>query len=274
MQQEGPIGIFDSGIGGLTVARRLAQAYPSESFLYYGDTLHLPYGDKSEEAIRAYSLAIGRFLEAQGCKALVVACNSASAAAADYLREELSIPVVDVIAPLVADISEKSGLRKLGVIATKATIRADVYARAIHALRPDIEVASLATALLAPLIEEGFINNSISAAVIHKYLSYPDFEDIQALLLACTHYPLVRPEIEAYFEGRVAVYDSIEPVVQALGQILAQQGQASGSSPRQTRFFVSDLTPAFARTAAFFFGSEISLEVQNLNSPLAGTKPA
>lgn len=264
-QHNGPIGIFDSGIGGLNISKALVDAFPHESFLYFGDTVHLPYGDKSPEAIQRYSLKIARFLEEQGAKLIVIACNSASAAAGDFLREQLRIPVIDVIRPLIGQVAREQALQKVGIIATKATIRSDMYARSLQQLRPDIEVISLATGLLAPLIEEGFVNNTVSQAVVQNYLSYPDFSGIDALLLACTHYPLIRPEIEAYFGKSVQLYDAIEPLCQSVFDALQELGFASSLQLGSKRFYVSDYTQSFARTAALFYGKNVHLELSRVS---------
>ena len=262
-----PIGIFDSGIGGLTVARALADALPAEKLIYIGDTAHLPYGQKSAAAILEYSTAIAEYLYSCGCKLLVIACNTASAAAYEELRQIWAgrMLVVDVISPLVVDIAAR-GFEKVGVIATKATVRADIYAQKLQALQPNLEVVSLATSLLAQIIEEGFFNNQISASVLHQYLSYPDFEDIDALLLACTHYPLVRKEIEDYFGGRVQVFDSIDTVVAKVKKLLADY-EILAENPylcdayEQYQFLVSDYTAAFQQTTAIFYQKHIPLRL-------------
>jgi glutamate racemase len=158
-----------------------------------------------------------------------------------------------VISPLVEDIAGRN-FQKIGVIATKATIRSDVYARSLHELRPEMEVYSLATSLLAQMIEEGFFNNQISRTVLHQYLSYPDFEDIQALLLACTHYPIVRPEIEAYFGERVQVFDSVDTVVARVRSILEAKNLLNEQpNSGQAQFYVSDYTHSFQQTAEIFY---------------------
>lgn len=262
-----PIGIFDSGIGGLTVARALADALPNEQLIYIGDTAHLPYGQKSEAAILGYARSIAEYLYQRGCKMVVIACNTASAAAYEELQRIWAgrMLIVDVISPLVEDIARRE-YQKVGVIATKATIRSDIYARKLTTLRPDIEVISLATALLAQIIEEGFFNNQISASVLHQYLSYPDFEDIEALLLACTHYPLIRKEIDEYFGGRVAIFDSVDTVVAKVieqltqHQLLADQ-PFSGDSYAQYEFLVSDYTQSFQQTTAIFYQKHIPLRL-------------
>jgi glutamate racemase len=263
-----PIGIFDSGIGGLTVARALADALPNEQLIYIGDTAHLPYGQKSEAAILSYAKSITQYLYDSGCKLVVIACNTASAAAYEALQELWAgkMLIVDVITPLVEDIARR-GFAKVGVIATKATVRSDIYARKLLALQPEIEVASLATSLLAQMIEEGFFNNQISESVLAQYLSYPDFEDIQALLLACTHYPLIRKEITSYFGGRVQVFDSVDTVVEKVKKMLTQHNllqtnpYINSEKAAQYQFLVSDYTQAFQQTTAIFYQKHIPLQL-------------
>lgn len=261
-----PIGIFDSGIGGLTVASAIHKSFPEESIIYFGDTAHLPYGEKSAGSIQSYALEITDFLLKKGCKMVVIACNSASAAAYDVLQEKYGsqVPIVDVISPLVELIAAKN-YKKVGVIATKATVRSDIYAKKLHELKPNMEVSSQATGLLASMIEEGFVNNDISQAVLHKYLEYPDFENIEALLLACTHYPLIRPEIEDFYQGQVAVYDSVGAVVEKISLLLKRDNllKISDGTPFQ-RFYVSDYTRAFERATRIFYKKEVHLEVAKL----------
>ena len=261
-----PIGIFDSGIGGLTVASAINKRFPNESILYFGDTAHLPYGEKSVASIQKYSLEISDFLIEKGCKMIVIACNTASAAAFELIHEKFGskIPVVDVISPLVNLIASKN-YNKIGVMATKATVRSDVYNKKIHELKSNTEVVSLATGLLATMIEEGFFNNDISHAILHKYLTYPDFEDIDALLLACTHYPLIKAEIESFYKGKVAVYDSVDAVTSKIGALLDTYNLLSdGKSKLANRFFVSDYTQSFEQTTRIFYQQEVNLEVANL----------
>ena len=261
MSAQQAIGIFDSGIGGLTVAQALEQAFPQENFIYFGDTAHLPYGEKSDLAIISYLKEITQFFERQGCKMVVLACNSASAVALPALKASFpKLPLIDVINPLIQDLVNRP-LRKIGVIATKATIRSDVYAQKLQELKPELEVASLATALLAPLIEEGFFNQSISHSVISRYLNYPDFQDIDALILACTHYPLIRPEIEGILGSKVAIFDSIQPVVREVKRVLDLLNLANTSQNKQsTRFFVSDYTRSFEETTRIFYGKTLTLQ--------------
>jgi len=258
-----PIGIFDSGIGGLTVANAIISLLPSESIVYFGDTAHLPYGDKSADAIRYYSLKISRFLLDQGCKTIVIACNSASSAAyhvlLDFFKGQVSF--VNVVDPLVHHTITKK-YKKVGVIATKATIQSKMYEQKLKEQQPGIEVYSKATPLLAPMIEEGFFNNNLSLSVIDNYLSDPGFEGIEAILLACTHYPLIKKQIAAFFNHKVEVIDSTEVTALAVRNRLSDIGLLASADllhqPEHT-FYVSDLSPSFKETTHVFFKKEIEL---------------
>ena len=258
-----PIGIFDSGIGGLTVARAIREVLPNESFVYFGDTAHLPYGDKSKELVASYAIRITRFLlEEHHCKAIVIACNTASAAAYETLRDEHRghVPVINVIDPMIEEVIANDELSRVGVIATKTTVASGVYQEKFNRRKPGLEVATLATPLLASMIEEGFYDNSISEAVIHRYLSDVTLSGIQALVLACTHYPLIRNQIAEYFGGRVKIFDSAAVVAAKLKVILAKENLLAVSGALNDRFFVSDYTPAFEAATKTFFGRSIRLE--------------
>ena len=195
-----PIGIFDSGIGGLTVAGAIHRLLPDEQLIYFGDTAHLPYGDKSPEAIKSYSLNIGRFLLSQKCKMIVIACNTASSHAYQALVDDIGnyVRVVNVIDPVIEILVKENRHHNVGVIGTKATIQSGIYASKLAAIDPSMKVFSMATPLLAPMIEEGYFDNNISHTVIHEYLSSPKLKDIDSLVLACTHYPLIKKEIDDY----------------------------------------------------------------------------
>ena len=252
-----PIGIFDSGIGGLTVANAIVKRLPNEQIIYFGDTAHLPYGDKSEEAIQQLSVRIVRFLLAQNCKCIVVACNSATAAAIEVLQTTFGaqVPIIDVVMPLVERVVQQQ-YRKVGVIATKLTINSGIYARQLQQLQPNIIVASLATPLLVPMIEEGFFQNKISQTIINEYLQKDVLADIDALLLACTHYPLIHKEIAQYYHGTIKVYDSNEAVAQKVAQVLGERGWLCAQKHAAHQFFVSDYTAAFAQTTRLFWHGE------------------
>lgn len=256
-----PIGIFDSGIGGLTVANAIVKKLPNEEIVYFGDTAHLPYGDKSADAIRYYCLRISKFLLDQGCKMIVVACNSASSAGydvlLDFFREQALF--VNVVDPLVAAVAQK-GFNRVGVIATKATVQSGIYHKQLHRIRPGLEVRTLATPLLAPMIEEGFVHNQASKAILDTYLAHPGFDDIEALLLACTHYPLIRQDIEAYFQHQVEVLDSTLVVAEEVARKLTDNALLNPQKRNPHRFYVSDYTASFEETTKLFYGEAIHLE--------------
>jgi glutamate racemase len=255
-----PIGIFDSGIGGLTVAKALQKYLPHERFIYFGDTVHLPYGDKSADAIRYYSIKISKFLMEQNCKLIIIACNSASSAAYDMLLDffDGKILFVNVVDPLVHAVIDR-GFHNIGVIATKATISSSIYSRKIKAIRPESNVVELATPLLAPMIEEGFYNGNISRNIIESYLSHPSLSDIEVLLLACTHYPLIRDEINDFFGGKVTILDSIQVVNKEVKRLLTETGMACTQKSGEDQFFVSDYTQSFENTAKIFYDEDIKL---------------
>lgn len=263
----GPIGIFDSGIGGLTVASAIARRLPDERILYFGDTAHLPYGEKSANALRSYAEGITRFLLSEGCKTIVIACNSASAVAASTVRKVAGkdIPVVDVISPTVKYAAAAYPKGRVGVIATKATVNSRSYARRIEKRNPETKVTMLATPLLVAMIEEGFFNNNISRAVIASYLSKANLREIDALILGCTHFPLIKGEIKDFYRGKVDVIDASDIVADTVAKSLTKFGleQQEGLKGKH-QFFVSDLTPSFAESTQIFFGQKVKLKRKNL----------
>lgn len=260
-----PIGIFDSGIGGLTVANAVSRLLPREQIIYFGDTAHMPYGDKSADAIRYYCLRIAKFLMEQHCKLIVVACNSASSAAYELLLDffDQKIGFVNVVDPLVEKVVSAPH-QKVGVIATKATIHSGIYNARLRDKSPGIRVASLATPLLAPMIEEGFRSDAISHSILDTYLGDPILDQIDTLLLACTHYPLIRNEIEAWYDHKVEVFDSTDVVASAVQQRLQDSGLLNPGPPKPHRFIVSDLTDSFEQTARVFYGGDVELEHYDL----------
>lgn len=263
--RQNPIGIFDSGIGGLTVANAIHQTLPNEHLIYFGDTVHLPYGDKSADAIRFYSLKISKFLLEQNCKMIVIACNSASSAAYNTLLDffEGNALFVNVVDPLVAEVISK-GYNEIGVIATKATIRSNIYRDKIKHVLQNSKVHSLATPLLAPMIEEGFFKGDISHSIIDTYLGREDFKSIESLLLACTHYPLIKSEIEAYFNYKVDVLDSTDVVASYVRKMLEEEDLLAHKRIKDNEFYVSDYTSSFEDTARVFYGKDIELKTTNI----------
>lgn len=259
------IGIFDSGIGGLTVAREITKAMPHVSIFYFGDTAHLPYGDKSKQAIVHYSKKIGDFLVEQGCTHVVIACNTASAFAFDALKKHLygRAFVYNVIDPVVQYVTSQITFNHIGVIGTKGTISSRIYPRKIQKQQANIKVSSLATPLLAPMIEEGFFNNKISKTIIDNYLSKKELQHIESLILACTHYPLIKETVESYYKGKVHIIDSAYIVAQSLKEKLKPLKPKANNVGKPT-FFVSDYTQSFQESAQTFFGSKIKLIKKDL----------
>jgi len=256
-----PIGIFDSGVGGLTVAHAIKQLLPGESLIYFGDTAHLPYGDKSADLIKFYSKRIADFLLSYNSKVILVACNSASASAFDSLRKEFSdkVILIDVIDPVVDLLSARS-YGKIGVIGTKRTISSGTYDEKLKVKSPVTKVISVATPLLVPMIEEGFIFDDISNAIIRTYLSNEAFNGIEALVLGCTHYPIIKNQISKYFNFSIEIIDSARIVSLILKEILEKNNLMNSSDNVIDRFYISDYTPYFEKIARMFFEGEINLE--------------
>jgi glutamate racemase len=257
-----PIGIFDSGIGGLTVAHAVTKLLPNESIIYFGDTAHLPYGDKSASAIQAYAIKICNLLIQQKCKVILIACNSASAAAYELVKEYMGskAKVLNVIDPVVRFIGENYAGKTVGLIGTKQTINSNIYKKKTDALENEIELKSLATPLLAPMIEEGFFNNQISESVINQYLNDQQLSDIEALILGCTHYPLIKPQIEAFYKNAVSVLDSSALVANTLKSYLTEKNLFCVDKSPSHHFYVSDYTASFEAATKLFFGENVKLE--------------
>lgn len=259
-----PIGVFDSGIGGLTVARAVARELPHERLVYFGDTAHLPYGDKSTAAIQAYSVKICDLLLKQQCKVILIACNSASAAAYELVREYVGSKarVLNVIDPIVAHVGQAYAGRTVGLIGTKQTVNSNVYRKKIDDLDAGVQLQSLATPLLAPMIEEGFFNNTISDSIIRSYLTNPALAGIEALVLACTHYPLIKKQIADIYQEDVQVLDASDVVAAHVRHYLTEHQLAAqpGTTPPAHQFYVSDFTRSFEESTRIFFEQEVHLE--------------
>ncbi len=259
-----PIGIFDSGIGGLTVAGAITRALPNENIIYFGDTAHMPYGDKSPELIKRYSGQITEFLISKGCKAIVIACNTASSLAfkeVTALAAKQGIPVINVIDPVAEYVTQHFPKKKIGVIGTKGTIGSNIYPKKIKKLDKNANVTSLATPLLAPMIEEGFFNNNISRTIIHSYLAKKNIATADVVILACTHYPLIKKDIIQFYGKKAEVVDSSDVVAAYVHRVLEQHGLLNTTKHKVShKFFVSDYTESFQKTTKFFFGEELDLK--------------
>lgn len=263
---EEAIGIFDSGIGGLTVANAVVDLLPNERIIYFGDTAHMPYGEKSADAIRYYSLKIAKFLIDQPCKLVAIACNSASSAAYNVLLEFFKDQAlfVNVVDPLVQFVVEQD-YRKIAVIGTKATITSGIYFHRLSQLKPSLEVFSLATPLLAPMIEEGLVQGPLCQSILQNYFSHPGFNDIDAVLLACTHYPIIKQQIASFFSDRIAIIDSGQLTAAAVKNTLLKNHllqSLPASEPHH--FYVSDLTESFVQSTSLFYGKALKLDVYEM----------
>src|SRR5690606_24977748 len=254
MNDNRPIGVFDSGVGGLTVAKEIKRLLPNEHIIYFGDTKHLPYGDKSREAITTFTTKITKTLIRQNCKAIGVACNSATSNSIEAIREAAKDTlVIDVISPVAKKVAYELH-QKIGVIATKATVNSHAYKKCIRKYNRHIQVVELATPLLVPIIEEGFRNTSVSKNAIESYLSYKKFEDIDTLILDCTHFPLNEKQITSVFQGKVKVVNSPLIVVNELIHEMEKRNLRGNTQDPVYHFYLSDYTQNFARLARQFFG--------------------
>ena len=264
MNDNRPIGVFDSGVGGLTVAKEIKRLLPHESIIYFGDTKHLPYGDKSKETITRFSSKITKFLIKQNCKAIVVACNSATSNSIEAIREAAGDTlVVDVISPVAKKVAYELH-QKIGVIATKATVNSKAYKNTIRKYNRHIKVIEMATPLLVPIIEEGFCNTQVSRNTIESYLTNKKFEDIDTIILGCTHYPLIEKEIRATLQGKVNVINSPLIVVNQLIHELGTKNLLANNPNPEYHFYLSDYTRNFERLAKQFFGKSILVEHKSL----------
>jgi glutamate racemase len=246
----GPIGVFDSGIGGLTVAAALRRHLPNERILYIGDTARVPYGGKSRKTVERYGVEIGGLLLAEGAKMLVVACNTASALAIPRMRQVFNVPVQGVVTPGAEAAVAATRNNRIGVIGTRATISSGAYERAIHALRPGTQVFAAPCPLLVPAIEEGLFDDPITDAILARTLEPLVARGIDTLVLGCTHYPLALPAIARTAGLRVTLVDSAENCALAVKKLLSQLSmQAPSGSEPEMEVCLTDATEGFLRTA-------------------------
>lgn len=256
-----PIGIFDSGIGGLTVAHAVVSHLPHENIVYFGDTAHLPYGDKSAATIQGYAVKIAHMLLQQKCKLILIACNSASAAAFEAVKEFVDgkAIVMDVINPIIELLGKQYTKKNIGLIGTRQTVSSNVYKKKIDGLECDINLTSFATNLLAAAIEE-FGNNRVIDSLLEEYLSHPSLQQLDALILACTHYPIVKNKIAHYFKNKIEIIDPSEAVALAVKAILKQHHLLNPTGTATKQFYVSDYTESFSAGTRLFFDDTIKLE--------------
>lgn len=253
MDKEAPIGVFDSGIGGLTVAREIMRQIPNEKIIYFGDTARVPYGNKSKETVTRFSRQIVRFLESHQVKTIVVACNTASAYALDELEDEIDIPIMGVVKPGAKAAAEATRNGKIGVIATEATINSHIYGEYIKELNPDVQIWGKACPLFVPLVEEGLLQDPVTDEIARRYLTELIDLNIDTLILGCTHYPLIRSTIGRIMGENVNLVNPAYETARELKEMLAEknllQDQAPGLGSNQYQFYVSDTTDKFIRFA-------------------------
>ena len=252
-----PIGVFDSGLGGLTAVRELFRELPGESVLYFGDTARLPYGAKSRETVTRFSLEIATFLVRRNVKCLLVACNTASSFALEALRRRFDLPVVGVIEPGAKAAVAASPGGRIGVIGTLGTVGSGSYTSAIRRLSPAASVIARACPLFVPLVEEGWIDHPVTRAVATEYLGEIREARPESLILGCTHYPLLAPLLGTVMGSGVRLVDSGAEAARATAELLRERGQLAAHSEPEHRFFLSDEPRNFERVARGFLGTEL-----------------
>ena len=268
------IGIFDSGVGGLTVLKELMKALPQEDTIYFGDSARFPYGTKSPDTIIRYSLEIASFLSSRDIKLLVVACNTASAVSLEALKQQFSIPIVGVIEPGARRAVSVTRTGKVGVIGTEGTIRSGAYAKAIKRLNPEVEVLTRSCPLFVPLAEEGWVDNEVARLAARTYLQGLKEEGVDTLVLGCTHYPLLKSVIGEVMGDGVALVDSAEETARTVAEILRTKALLRPQSEKGNHhYFVTDVPAGFIRIGNRLFGGKLGDVFQvNLDEP--GTEGA
>jgi glutamate racemase len=263
-----PIGVFDSGVGGLSVFRALERRLPAESLIYLGDTARIPYGTRSVETVQRYALEDAAFILSKRVKAIVIACNTASALAADRLSESCAVPVLGVIRPGARRAVERTRSGYIGVIATEATVASRAYEREMIAIREHLEIISRPCPLFVPLAEEGWIDHPVTRQVAEEYLKDLRESRVDTLVLGCTHYPILLPMIEAVMGDEVNFIDSGEAVADDLARLLEENNLVrAGREPRTEEFYVTDSAARFRRVAELFLGRAL----ESINTVELGT---
>lgn len=248
-----PIGVFDSGVGGLTVAREIIRQLPNEKIIYFGDTARVPYGSKSKENIIRYSRQIIRFLRSKNVKAIVVACNTASAIALEEIRPEIDIPIIGVVKPGAKVAAANTRNKRIGIIATEATINSNIYTDVIHENDKEITVFGKACPLFVPLVEEGLLEDSVTDEIARRYLEELKTKDIDTLILGCTHYPLLRKTVGKIIGDNVNLVNPAYETAISLKELLIENGIAAGDEHQYENemyeFYVSDIAEKFKKFA-------------------------
>ena len=255
VNSDAPIGIFDSGVGGLTVFRAIERRLPNESLIYLGDTARVPYGTRSLVTVERYALEDVAFIQSKNVKAIVIACNTISALAANRLREQSLVPIIGVIRAGARRAIEMTRSGYVGVIATEGTIASGAYERAMLSMRGGLEIISRACPLFVPLAEEGWVEHPVTRQVAEEYLAEMRSSRVDTLVLGCTHYPILRPVIEQVMGSQIAYIDSGEAVADVVANMLSEQGLLrTASQPPTEEFYVTDSASRFRRVAELFLG--------------------
>lgn len=254
---ERAIGIFDSGVGGLTVLKAMTQVLPGEQLLYLGDTARVPYGTKSPATVLRYALEAAGFLVEHRVKMLVVACNTASAVAVEEIEQRFSLPVVGVIEPGARKAAAVTGNRRVGVIGTEGTIRSGAYSRAIRAVDPAIEVFTAPCPLFVPLAEEGWADHEVAYLTAREYLAPLMERRIDTLVLGCTHYPLFKRTLQQILGPQVQLIDSAEETARLVARLLGDRDVLRSGEGCRPRYFVTDAAARFERVGGAFVGAEL-----------------
>ena len=249
MDRNAPIGVFDSGIGGLTVAREIMAQLPGERLIYFGDTARVPYGNRTKETIIRFSAQIVRFLKSQGVKAVIIACNTATACALEAVSRGLDIPIIGVVEPGARVACETTVNDRIGVIGTEATVHSGIYTSFIRRQKPDVQVVSKACPLFVPLVEEGWLKDPITMEVARRYLEELLQYDIDTLILGCTHYPLLRKAIGRLVGDGVTLVNPAYETACSLRELLKEEGIYRESGEPSYSFFVSDGAERFSNFA-------------------------
>lgn len=249
-----PLGVFDSGLGGLSVVRALWEVLPAESIVYFGDTGRFPYGTRSPGVIRRFARQNVHFLQSQGAKAIVVACNTASAHALPELRSTLDIPIIGVVEPGVRAALKHRKSGRLGLIATAGTVASRAYEQALEAIDPGVAMSSVATPLFVALVEEGWTHTEATRLIAEEYLRVFNNGSFDALILGCTHFPLLRPVLREVLGAGVALVDGAEATAHATREMLSKRDLLAGGGEPTHRFFVSDAPEKFATIGPLFLG--------------------
>lgn len=265
MINKAPIGVFDSGVGGLTVVKEVMNQIPGESIIYFGDTARLPYGSKSKKTVIRYTRQIIRFLMQKDVKAIVIACNTASAFALETVKSEIDIPIIGVVKPGAKVAAETTKNGRIGIIGTEGTIQSGIYSEILSETNPNVQVFGKACPLFVPLVEEGLIDDPVTYEMARRYISVLMEKDIDTLVLGCTHYPLLRNTIRKVVGDDINLVNPAYETAKSLAKVLMAHGLNNDSSPKNNhKFYVSDGADKFKKFANTILPCEV-METKDIN---------